>query len=249
MDGNEISDCKLRFPQQTNLPLILESIRQMDAMKNRLSRIQLNDWLRELLKKHVFDGTRLLVIIASIVAGTPGQCAVERMSLVIGSRHTDFVRISEMHIDFGATRDHMLRMLCKGFYRRLDSLRRIIVVIIHNNNNIAASPLLQNVQLRTHRLLGRMNVFYARNACKEMADWLAIIKHNPLHQLFRMRLGHVTLDEVWNEAGAIACCGEYGDEGHACFCLTAKVNFALINLKLATPTTCKNARLYCCGEW
>jgi hypothetical protein len=30
-----------------------------------------------------------------------------------------------------------------------------------------------------------------------------------------MRLGHITLDEVWNEAGAIACCGDYGDEGHA----------------------------------
>ena len=170
MDGNEISQSQIRFPQQTNLPLILESIRQMDTMKYRLFRVQLNDRLRELLQKDVFDGTRLLVIIASIVAGTPGQRAVERMSLVIRPRHTDFVRVSEMHIDFGATRDHMLRMLCKGFYRRLDSLRRIIVVIIHNNNNIAASPLLQNVQLRTHRLLGRMNIFDARNACKEMAD-------------------------------------------------------------------------------
>ena len=142
MDGNEIGQGQIRFPQQTNLSLILKCIRQMDTMKNRLSRIQLNDWLRELLQKGMFDGTRLLVIIASIVAGTPGQCAVERMPLVIGSRHTDFVRVSEMHIDFGATRDHMLRMLCKGFYRRLDSLRRIIVVIIHNNHNMAASSLL-----------------------------------------------------------------------------------------------------------
>ena len=72
-----------------------------------------------------------------------------------------------------------------------------------------------------------MNIFNARNPCKEMADWLAIIKHNPLHQLFRMRLGHVALDEVWNEAGAIACCGDYGDEGHACHCAAAKVNFII----------------------
>lgn len=215
MDGNEISQSQIRFPQQTNLPLILECIRQMDTMKYRLFRVQLNHRLRELFQKDVFDGTRLLIVIASIVAGTECQCAVERMPLRIRSSHTNLIRISEMHIDLGATRDHMLRIICKGFYCRLNPLGRIVVIIIHNNNNIAASSLLQNVQLRTHRLLGCVNILDARNTCKEMADWLTVIEYNPLHQLFRMRLGHITLDEVWNEAGAIACCGDYGDEGHA----------------------------------